>query len=149
MCCELAKITSPAFYSWLLAYSHGNTVIPFHLRSSFWNAKLDCSHRSGTITYRFLLLFRRKCNRSVPQLFPRFFVLFLATKIHSWRLEHKSYCFAFSGCMGSYELGYNFRISACTVSCTIVEPLRKYRAFGPPPPIAMLIGNKCDFSVGN
>ena len=29
--------------------SHGNAIVPFHLRSSFWNAKRDCSLGNGTI----------------------------------------------------------------------------------------------------
>ena len=37
-----------------------------------------------------------------------------------------------------------------TISCKIVEPLRKNKVFCPPlPPIAMLMGNNCDFTVGN
>ena len=47
--------------------SHGNAIVPVHLRSSFWNAKIDCSHGNGTIAYRFLFLFTRERNRSVPQ----------------------------------------------------------------------------------
>ena len=47
--------------------SHGNAIVPFHLRSTFWNAKIDCSHGNGTIAYRFLFLFTRERNRSVPQ----------------------------------------------------------------------------------
>ena len=46
--------------------SHGNAIVPFHLRSSFWNAKIDCSHGNGTIAYRFLFLFTRERSRSVP-----------------------------------------------------------------------------------
>ena len=49
--------------------SHGNAIVPFHHRSSFWNAKIDCSHGNGTIAYRFLFLFTRERNRSVPQFF--------------------------------------------------------------------------------
>ena len=47
--------------------SHGNAIVPFHLRSTFWNAKIDCSHGNGTIAYRLLFLFTRERNRSVPQ----------------------------------------------------------------------------------
>ena len=47
--------------------SHGNAVVPFYLRSSVWNAKMDCSHGNRTITYRLLCLFTRERNHSVPQ----------------------------------------------------------------------------------
>ena len=46
---------------------HGNAFVPFHLRSRFWNAKIDCSHRNGTIAFRWLFLFTRERNRSVPR----------------------------------------------------------------------------------
>ena len=47
--------------------------------------------------------------------------------------------------------GHIAREAVCgaTISCKIVEPLRKNKVFCPPPPIAMLIGNKRDFSVGS
>ena len=45
--------------------SHGNTIVPFHLRSNFWNGQIGCSHGNGTITFQFCSVFRRERNRSV------------------------------------------------------------------------------------
>lgn len=45
--------------------SHGNAIVPFHLRSNVWNGQICCSHRNGMIAYQFCFLFRRERYRSV------------------------------------------------------------------------------------
>ena len=45
--------------------SHGNAIVPFHLRSNFWKGQIGCSHRNGTIAYQFCFALRRERNRSV------------------------------------------------------------------------------------
>ena len=75
--------------------SHGNAIVPFDLRSIFWNAKIDCSHGNGTIAYWFLFLFTRECNRSVPQFFLQSLPFFPATTTPTHALREKSYRSAF------------------------------------------------------
>ena len=48
--------------------SHGNAIVPFYLRSNFWNGQIACSHENGTIVYQFCFVFRRGHNRSVDML---------------------------------------------------------------------------------
>ena len=64
-----------------------NAIVPFHLRSSFWNAKIDCSHENGTIAYRFLFLFTRERNRSVSEFFLQSLPFFLVTTTSSHALR--------------------------------------------------------------
>ena len=72
--------------------SHGNAIVPFHLRSSFWNAKRDCSHGNGTIAYRFLFLFTQSFRFTVFSLvlaiFPR-----TTTSTHALRAKILSFRF--------------------------------------------------------
>ena len=46
--------------------SHGNAIVPFHLRSIFWNAKRDCSHGNGTERFRIGFCFCSHGNAIVP-----------------------------------------------------------------------------------
>ena len=80
--------------------SHGNAIVPFHLRSSFWNAKIDCSHGNGTIAYRFLFLFTRERNRSVPQFSLKSLPVFPATTTftHAFRPKILSFRFLDQSC---------------------------------------------------
>ena len=48
--------------------SHGNAIVPFHLRSNFWNGQIGCSHGNGTISCQFCFMFRRKRNHSIDML---------------------------------------------------------------------------------
>ena len=77
--------------------SHGNAIVPFHLRSSFWNAKIDCSHGNGTIAYRFLFLFTRECNRSVPQFFLQSLPFFSVTTTSTHALRETNLIVPFFG----------------------------------------------------
>ena len=63
--------------------SHGNVIVPFHLRTqsfcsplnslfvrsrnwaNFWNGQIGCSKGNRTIAYEFCFVFRRGQNRSV------------------------------------------------------------------------------------
>ena len=45
--------------------SHGNAIVPFHLRSSFWKGQIGCSLGKGTIACQFFFLFRQERNRSI------------------------------------------------------------------------------------
>ena len=76
--------------------SHGNAIVPFHLRSSFWNAKLGCSHGNGTIAYRLASLFTRERNRSVPQLLLQSLPFFRATTTSTHAHKGKISSFHFS-----------------------------------------------------
>ena len=63
--------------------SHRNVIVAFHLRSSFWNAKIDCSHGNRTTAYRFFFfshenaivpfhsIFFSPCHSPKQQLHPR------------------------------------------------------------------------------
>ena len=77
--------------------SHGNAIVPFHLRSSFWNAKIDCSHGDGTIAYRFLFLFTRERNRSVPRFSLYSFPVFPATTTFTHAFRDKNLIVPFFG----------------------------------------------------
>ena len=33
--------------------SHENAIVPFHLRSDFWNGQIGCSHGNGTIACQY------------------------------------------------------------------------------------------------
>ena len=80
--------------------SHGNAIVPFHLRSSFWNAKIDCSHGNGTIAHRFLFLLTRERNRSVPQFSLKSLPVFPATTFtHAFRPKILSFRFLDQSCM--------------------------------------------------
>ena len=48
--------------------SHGNTVVPFHLRSNFWNGHIGCSNGNGTIAYQFCFVLTREHNCYVDML---------------------------------------------------------------------------------
>ena len=57
--------------------SHGNAIVPFHLRSSFWNAKRNCSHGNAIVPFH--SFFFSPCH-------------FFQQKLHScMRLRQKSY----------------------------------------------------------
>ena len=65
--------------------SHGTAIIPFHLRSNFWNGQIGCSHGNGTIAYQYCFVFRRECYRSVDMLFVNEIFLFVrCTKIWNY-----------------------------------------------------------------
>ena len=48
--------------------SDGKAIVPFHLRSNFWNGQIGCSHENGTIAYQLRFVFRRVRNHSVDML---------------------------------------------------------------------------------
>ena len=75
--------------------SHGNAIVPSHLRSSIWNAKIDCSQGNGTIAYRFLFLFTRERNRFVPQFFLQSLPFFPATTTSTHALSAEILSFRF------------------------------------------------------
>ena len=77
--------------------SHGNAIVPFHLPSSFWNAKIDFSHGNGTIAYRFLFLFTRERNRSVPQFFLQSLPFFSVTTTSTHALRETNLIVPFFG----------------------------------------------------
>ena len=77
--------------------SHGNAIVPFHHRSSFWNAKIDCSHGNGTIAYQFLFLFTRERNRSVPQFFLQSLPFFSVTTTSTHALRETNLIVPFFG----------------------------------------------------
>ena len=45
--------------------SHGNAIVPFHLRSNFRIGQIGCSYGNGTIAHQFCFLFRQERNRSI------------------------------------------------------------------------------------
>ena len=77
--------------------SHGNAIVPLHLRSSFWNAKIDCSHGNGTIAYRFLFLFTRERNRSVSEFFLQSLPFFPVTTTSTHALRETNLIVPFFG----------------------------------------------------
>ena len=77
--------------------SHGDAIVPFHLRSSFWNAKIDCSHGNGTIAYRFLFLFTRERNRSVSEFFLQSLPFFPVTTTSTHALRETNLIVPFFG----------------------------------------------------
>ena len=106
--------------------SHGNAIVPFHLRSNFWNGLIGCSHGNGTIVYQFCFVFRRERNRSVD--------MFSICLFRRERNRTIAYCptfhitFSVVSLFGT-ERFYLTKWNDCTPMCWIVNILHTWNNF--------------------